>query len=199
MQSILSEDDPGPKDLQQFKDYLNLMSGELERCGNIVSGLLSFARESKMETRDVELNEILKAVISLTQHKIDLQDVRLTLDLSTEPLAVKGDVNQLQQCFLNLVFNAIEAMPQGGHLAISSKPDKRKKMARVVFQDSGTGIAKKHLDHIFDPFFTTKKEGDGTGLGLSIVYGIVKSHRGHISVKSTVGKGTTFTLHFPIA
>lgn len=199
MQSILSESDPGPKDLQQFRDYLNLMSGELERCGNIVSGLLSFARESKMETRDVELNEILGAVISLTRHKIDLQDIRLTLNLSTKPLVVKGDVNQLQQCFLNLVFNAIEAMPQGGELLISSKPDGSGKRAQVVFQDSGTGISEKHLDRIFDPFFTTKKEGDGTGLGLSIVYGIVKSHKGHIRVKSRLGKGTIFTLHFPIS
>ena len=105
MQSILSESDPGPKDLKQFRDYLDLMSGELERCGNIVSGLLSFARESKMETRDVEINEILRAVISLTRHRIELQDVRLALNLSTEILIVKGDVNQLQQCFLNLIFN----------------------------------------------------------------------------------------------
>ena len=199
MQSILAEGHPNADDLKQFKAYLDLMSGELERCGNIVSGLLSFARESKMETREVELNDILRAVISLTRHKMELQNIRLVEALSRADLNIRGDVHQLQQCFLNLIFNAIEAMPEGGDLRIRSGPVRKRNQVRVVIEDSGPGIPEKDHDHIFDPFFTTKKEGEGTGLGLSIVYGIVKSHGGRIEVRSKPGKGSAFSLFFPLS
>lgn len=199
MQSILAEGDPSQKDLEQFKEYLDLMSGELERCGNIVSGLLSFARESTMETRDVEINEVIKSVVTLTQNRMALQGINLKMELSREPLDVRGDVNELQQCFLNLIFNAIDAMPDGGDLMVSSGLDEETGFAQVVFRDSGCGIPEKQIDHIFDPFFTTKEENAGTGLGLSIVYGIVKGCDGAIDVKSIEGEGSTFTLTFPMS
>ena len=104
----------------------------------------------------------------------------------------------MQQCFLNLIFNAIEAMPQGGQLAIISKLDSAQNRARIEIQDSGYGISEEDLDHIFDPFFTTKEDDEGTGLGLSIVYGIVKNHGGNIKVNSQVEKGSSFILNFPI-
>jgi len=114
MQSILAEGDPSQKDLEQFKEYLDLMSIELERCGNIISGLLSFARESAGETRDVEINEVIKSVITLTQNRLALQSINLKMELSKQRLDLRGDVNELQQCFFNLIFNAIDAMPDGG-------------------------------------------------------------------------------------
>jgi len=110
---------------------------------------------------------------------------------------VKGDANRLQQVLLNLVFNAIEAMPNGGELGIKSRFDSKKQNIRIEIRDSGHGISDKHLDHIFDPFFTTKKEGEGTGLGLSIVYGVVNNHGGKINVKSKENEGTVFFLKFP--
>jgi signal transduction histidine kinase len=173
------------------------MSRELERCGNIVSGLLSFSRESKVEYLDLDLNEVLDTVLTLTRHKMNLSNIKLVTDLSPKGLMIRGDINQLQQCFLNLIFNAIEAMPEGGQLRISSKFDSAKKNALVGIQDTGYGIPKENLDQIFDPFFTTKKTGEGTGLGLSIVHGIVKNHQGGIKVNSTVGTGSLFTLNFP--
>jgi len=197
MKSILNEDDPTQDDLTQFKEHLSLMCSELERCGNIVSGLLSFSRESSMEAREVEVNDILRGVITLTRHKMELQNVALVMDLTPEPLNMKGDVHQLQQCFLNLFFNAIDAMKGGGQLLITSGRVEAAKRVRITFQDSGYGIKEKDLEHIFDPFFTTKSEGEGTGLGLSIVYGIVKEHEGEIEVKSRVGEGSTFVLSFP--
>jgi len=136
--------------------------------------------------------------MSLTRHKMELQNIRLEEDLCREDLHIRGDVHQLQQCFLNLIFNAIEAMPEGGELFIGSGMDQEKNRARVMIRDSGSGIAEKDYDHIFDPFFTTKKEGEGTGLGLSIVYGIVKSHGGRIEVRSEPEKGSTFTLLFAL-
>ncbi|MBW1766018.1 MAG: PAS domain-containing protein [Deltaproteobacteria bacterium] len=198
MQEILKEGTPGPDDLKKFQYYLSLMSSELERCGNIISGLLSFSRQSSMEYKDVDLNEVLGQVISLTSHKMEIQNIQLRKKFSSSPLMVNGDVNQLQQCFLNLIFNAIEAMPQGGQLSVISEWDNEQKNARLEFRDTGCGISEKNLDHIFDPFFTTKEEGAGTGLGLSIMHGVVKAHKGEIKVKSRVGKGSSFILNFPI-
>jgi two-component system NtrC family sensor kinase len=197
MQDILAEDKPSSEDLEQFKKHLSFMSKELERCGNIMSGLLSFARESPKEYKEIDLNEVLEAVLSLTRHKMGLRNVDLTTRLYPGLLIIKGDDRELQQCFLNLIFNAIEAMPGGGHLRIISELKRDKKNVRVEVQDTGYGISKENLEHIFDPFFTTKGEGKGTGLGLSIVYGVTKNHKGEIKINSKVGEGSSFVLEFP--
>ncbi len=198
MEEMLDEGKTSTKDLDEFKKHLSLMSKELERCGNIVSGLLSFSRESKLEYQNLDLNEVLDSVLTLTRHKINLGNIKLVTDLFRERLMIKGDINQIQQCFLNLIFNAIEAMPEGGQLRISTKFNTVEKKAVVGIQDTGYGISEKNLKHIFDPFFSTKIDGKGTGLGLSIVYGIVKNHQGSIDVNSTVGRGSLFTLSFPV-
>ncbi|MFC1821419.1 ATP-binding protein [Thermodesulfobacteriota bacterium] len=199
MYQTLDEGEPSPQDLDDFKKHLALMSSELERCGNIISGLLSFSRQSEMEYTDADLNEVLDQVVSLTRHKGEIQDVILRIDLFSGPLIINGDVNQLQQCFLNLIFNAIEAMPQGGQLSVISNLDKKHKKALVEIHDEGYGIPEENMDHIFDPFFTTKVEGEGTGMGLSIVYGIVKNHKGQVKVESQVGKGSSFFMEFPLS
>ena len=197
MQEILAQRKPIDEDLEKFKKHLSLMSRELERCGNIVSGLLSFSRETSIEFKNVDLNEVLEAVINLTRHTMELRNIDLVAQLSPALLMVYGNDNRLNQCFFNLVFNAIEAMPEGGRLRIVSELDEANKKARIDIQDTGYGIPKENLSHIFDPFFTTKGEGKGTGLGLSIVYGVIKNHKGNIAIDSTVGKGTSFTLTFP--
>jgi len=195
---ILAEGLPNPEEMEKIKGHLSVMSTELERCGNIVSSLLSFSRKTNKEYNHLDLNEVLKAVISLTRHKMDLQEIELNVELVPRPLLMHGDANQLQQCFLNLIFNAIEAMPEGGRLWISTELDLTEKMVKVEIKDTGCGINSEYLDHIFDPFFTTKEEGEGTGLGLSIVYGVIKTHRGDIEVNSKVGEGSSFTLNFPL-
>ena len=197
MQAILAAGPVSAEDLEQFKQYLALMSDELERCGSIVSGLLSFSRETPLEYKPLNINDVLDAVITLTRHKMELQGVQLVTDLVTGIIMVYGDANRLQQALLNLVFNALEAMPQGGRLEISSRLSKDKKRIDIDVRDSGCGIPEADMDHLFDPFFTTKAEGEGTGLGLSIVYGVIKNHRGNVHVSSTVGKGTVFTLSLP--
>ena len=168
MQEMLAKNRLNREDLHNCRHFIGLMSTELERCGKIVSGLLSFSRESPLEYKEIDLNDILNSVISLT-------------------------------CLLNLIFNAVEAMPEGGDLYVRSRLDPIHRCGEVTVKDSGCGIPKADLGHIYDPFFTTKPEGQGTGLGLSIVYGVVKNHRGKITVKSRVGDGTAFTLNFPIA
>jgi two-component system, NtrC family, sensor kinase len=197
METILAKGQPTPKDLEEFKEYLALMTPELERCGRIISGLLSFSRESAVEYTSINLNAVLEAVIALTHHKLELQDIQFTLHLHPAPLMVRGNANRLEQCLLNLIFNAIEAMPAGGNLAVVSQLDPIQNQVLVEIRDTGSGISAGNLNHIFEPFFTTKEAGQGTGLGLSIVYGIVKNHGGDISVESEVGKGSTFLLKFP--
>lgn len=197
MENTLQKGKPTKKTLEEFKGHLSLMSGELERIGKIVSGLLSFARQSEAGWNPVDVDEILDQVIHLTHHKMEIQNIRFERKRSAAPLMVNGDLHQLQQCFLNLVFNSIEAMPNGGKLSIRSDLDPSSGRVTVEFRDTGCGIPEEHLGHIYDPFFTTKEAGQGTGLGLSIVHGIVKAHQGDIQAASRPGEGTTFLLSFP--
>jgi signal transduction histidine kinase len=197
MEDTLAKGNPTSEDLAEFKEYLSLMTPELERCGEIVSGLLSFSRETPQEYRRINLNEVLQSVIALTDHKLELQGIKLTQHLCNEPLWIRGDASRLEQCLLNVVFNAMEAMPAGGELMMVSDLDDAQKRVQIEIHDTGAGIKVQNLNHIFDPFFTTKEAGRGTGLGLSIAYGIVKNHGGKIRAESQVGKGSTFYIQFP--
>jgi signal transduction histidine kinase len=198
MQEILQKGALCNDDSVQFRHFLSLMATELERCGNIVSGLLSFSREAPNEFRNTDLNEVMDSVFMLTQHKMEMVNIQCELDLAEAPLIINGDFNRLQQCLLNLVFNAIEAMPSGGRLHMANRRSSSKKMATIEIEDNGEGVDEENMDHLFDPFFTTKEEGKGTGLGLSIVHGVVKMHRGDIRVKSRPGVGSKFTIKFPL-
>jgi signal transduction histidine kinase len=184
------------KDMEQLREFNSHMTRELERCGNIVSGLLAFSRESVLEFANTDINDLLQMVISLTRHKLELSEIKLETVLCSEPLIVHGDKNQLQQCFLNLIFNAIDAMPKGGKMTVTSWMNSDQKEVWIKINDNGYGISDQDMEHIFDPFFTTKEEG-GTGLGLSIVYGIVKDHKGDVGVESSPDKGTSFLISFP--
>ncbi len=199
MENIVREGRPTKNDLKEFKEHLSLMSSELERIGKIVSGLLSFARQAKSGWERVDIHEVLQQVHNLTRHRMDIQDVGYECKIPDDVRMINGDFHQVQQCFLNLFFNAIEAMPNGGLLSIGVDTDPSSGNVIVEVRDTGCGIAEEHLGHIFDPFFTTKETGQGTGLGLSIAHGIVKAHQGDILVDSRPGEGTTFVLFFPPA
>ena len=197
MRKMTAAEQPTPEGWQELNRYLTIVTDELVRCGDIISGLLSFSRETTPGYVDIDLNDILSAATSLTRHKLELQGVELELDLAPGLILVRGDTHQLQQAMLNLIFNAIEAMPSGGKLAISTRPDTAGKKITIEVQDTGIGILPANLDHIYDPFFTTKDPGKGTGLGLSIVYGIIKNHGGQVKVKSELNRGTLFSLCLP--
>lgn len=198
MHKITADDQPSQENWNLLNSYLSIVSDELLRCGDIISGLLSFSRETSGGYIDVDLNDVLQAVAALTRHKMELQNIRLTLELAPGLIMVRGDTNQLQQGMLNLVFNAIEAMPAGGDLTIGTQTDPADHQVIVSVQDTGYGIPPENLDHIYDPFFTTKAPGEGTGLGLSIAYGIVKNHGGRVKVKSSANTGTVFHLRLPL-
>jgi len=198
IKEMLAEGDPDAGTMDKIRGHINLMCKELERCGHIVSGLLSFSRDASQKFSATDINEAIRSTITLTHHKMELQNIELSMDLCDEPLIVHGSSSRLEQCFLNLVFNAIEAMPNGGGLCVESRLEKGGHQAVVRIKDQGTGIAEQDLGNIFDPFFTTKEPGEGTGLGLSIVYGVVKNHGGDIKVQSEPGKGCCFELTFPL-
>ncbi len=184
---------------QKFQGYLSLMEGELSRCSTIVSNLLAFSRKSRLEFKEVNVIDLLAKCIMLSEHKLSLQHIKIQTRLPAQPPMVLGDFNQLQQGIINLIFNAIDAMPDGGVLTIECMSHSLQKLVIVKIQDTGHGIDKKDLPYIFDPFFTTKTEGKGLGLGLSTVYGIIDRHKGTISVESQPEKGTIFTIKLPMA
>lgn len=175
------------------KDDIEVVISASDQMNDLLTKFLRFARSDGFNLTDVYINSIIKQVIKLTEFQLKDRSIGLSLELS-KLLPIKADKAMIQQALLNLVLNAIEAMPQGGTLTISSKTENG--YAFVSVNDTGTGIPQEIRDRIFDPFFTTK--ADGTGLGLSIVYNIVSLHNGDISFESN-GKGTTFTLKVPIS
>ena len=184
---------------EKFRRYLDLVEKETNRCSQIVSGLLSFSRISPPSFGHVQIDELLQRCILLSQHKLELSGIRLESSIQPNLPPVDGDFNQLQQCVINLIFNAIDAMPEGGNLTLNSRWDGENDKVIITVRDSGRGISPENLPHIFEPFFTTKNEGYGVGLGLSTVYGIMERHNGSVKVESQPGAGTAFKLELPVS
>ncbi|MBI4772631.1 MAG: response regulator [Deltaproteobacteria bacterium] len=185
--------------LKKFQGYLDLVESETGRCSKIVSNLLAFSRQSKLEFAEVDLNDLMNKCVLLSQHKLDLQNIRVTTRLQTDLPKIWGDYNQIQQCVINLIFNAVDAMPEGGTLILCNSLDVRNRLVEIHVEDTGHGISPQDLPHIFEPFFTTKTVGKGLGLGLSTVYGIIDRHHGAITARSEPGKGSVFTIKLPLS
>ena len=184
---------------EKFQRYLDLVENETNRCSQIVSSLLSFSRVSPPAFGKVQIDELLNRCILLSQHKLELSNIHLESDIPKSLPPAEGDFNQLQQCVINLIFNAIDVMPVGGTLYLNGHFDNHRKMVIVTVKDTGRGISPRDLPHIFEPFFTTKNEGYGVGLGLSTVYGIIERHKGKITVESQPGEGAAFFIELPAA
>jgi len=171
---------------------------ESERAQRIVRNLLDFARESEAELESHSLQDIVEETLRLASNQIKLARVRVEGEMEENVPPIYGDRQQLEQVFLNLVLNALDAMPDGGLLRIKVFKTEDRESVAVTFEDTGIGIPKQHLRDIFDPFFTSKKAAKGTGLGLSVSLGIVQRHGGDIRVESELGKGTVFTVLLPV-
>jgi len=169
---------------------------QTERVARIVKNLLNLSRNpAESSFHPVNIKECLEEIVSLIDYKLKNININLELDLSSiKPIWAQGE--NLQQVFINIILNAIDAMPNGGKLKIQLFQIENNAVVKI--QDTGTGIKPQHLPHIFDPFFTTKGIGKGTGLGLSISYAVIKEHEGHITVESEVGKGSLFTIYIPM-
>jgi PAS domain S-box-containing protein len=195
---ILNRGTLDAEQLEKFKRYLELVENETGRCSHIISSLLTFSRKSPPNFGDIKIGELLERCVTLSQHKMELSHIQLRFSVPNGLPAVYGDFNQLQQAVINLIFNAIDAMPEGGELYLTGHYDSAARKIEISIKDSGKGIAEEDLPHIFEPFFTTKKEGYGVGLGLSTVYGIIEHHNGQIKVDSRKGNGTTFKIELPV-
>lgn len=192
----LEEEPLSAETLEQYKYYLQLIDTESARCSNIVSNLLSFARQQKMERKPFQINDIIQKVVLLFGHKMELQNVRLNLETAEDLPKMVGDPSQIQQCIVNLFFNAMEAMPEGGSITVRTRWEEGKNLIRMEVEDTGMGIPNEMISQIFEPFFSTKNQDKGVGLGLSVVYGIIKEHHGSIYVKSEPEKGSNFIIRF---
>jgi signal transduction histidine kinase len=166
------------------------------RASEIVKNLLEFSRAEISSYNELDLAILLRETIQISRNHMTLAKVHLHDEISADLPKINGNHQGLQQVFLNLITNAVQAMPGGGDLTIRTSVENDNKI-RVLVRDTGSGISEEHLPHIFDPFFTTKDVGKGTGLGLSVSYGIIKKHGGQITVKSEPGKGTTFAVVLP--
>jgi signal transduction histidine kinase len=187
-----------PEDSQTRKD-LDIVMREASRARDVVRRLLDFARQSESARVRASLNEVIEDVIALSKHLIHTSGVELMLELERNLPWIMVDANQMKQVLLNLVHNALQAMPAGGSMTITSKSASRGGRDWVVVSvcDTGVGIPHSELARIFEPFYTTKGGQGGTGLGLSVTYGIITDHGGQIEVESELDVGSTFTVWLP--
>jgi len=186
--SDTSKDDP------RFRD-LKIVESAVHRCKTIVQNLLSFSRQEKVVLVPVNVAQALQSTLALIGHQMEVNGIKIVQNIQNNLYSVKGDTQQLEQVFINIMVNAQDAMPHGGELTITAENIDRQ--VRIVFKDTGCGIPPDILSKIFEPFVTTKPPGKGTGLGLSVSYGIIKDHGGNIDIQSKEGVGTTviITLH----
>jgi len=185
--------------LSKDRDRLEIMESQLDRLADSVKNLLSFTRQPKPELRPLDINGLLEELIHLSEPWLHARNVRLLFSFASNLPPVLGDPTHLQTLFLNLITNALDAMPRGGQLTIQTKQvpsqtssEKNGGWVEISIADTGIGITEESKKRIFDPFFTTKKMGEGTGLGLAICEQIIKEHSGRLDVESEVGKGSTF-------
>ncbi|MBU0735245.1 MAG: PAS domain-containing protein [Proteobacteria bacterium] len=197
---ILDEGPVGKEEMDQFRQYLNLMEAETRRTGRIVSNLLAFSRQPKIEMTVLNLNRLVEQTLVLNSNLLRISRVTVETALDRNLPDIVGSADQIQQVFVNLISNAVEAMEGsgGGTLTVTTGHISREGKVLVSFEDTGKGIAKENLARIFEPFFTTKKEKKGVGLGLSVVYGIIEEHGGSIHVESGEGEGSIFTVELPL-
>ncbi len=192
-----------PKDDKTHK-VLEKIERQGNHCKKVVENLLSFSRYTEHSDTISDINLNLETVLSVVENNLMIKKVHLKKELEGNLPRVKADPVQLQQVYLNLMNNAVAAMPKGGILTVTSRWDIFNDKVEVIIADTGTGIKKEHREKIYDPFFTTKKVGEGTGLGLTVTYGIIDHYQGAIHLETTteeedpINHGTSFTVTLPV-
>ncbi|HSB07674.1 MAG TPA: ATP-binding protein [Thermodesulfobacteriota bacterium] len=201
IQLMVREGNLPPKE----RERLMIIESQLDRLADSVKNLLSFTRQPKPQLRSLGVNEVLDELIHLSEPWFHARNVKISTLLSPNLSPILGDPTHLQTLFLNLITNALDAMPKGGTLTIKTRhgsgslPSGDGEWIEIGITDTGIGITEESKKRIFEPFYTTKKLGEGTGLGLAICNQIIKEHSGRIDVESEVGKGSTFFVFIPIS
>lgn len=188
------------EDRPDITGYLETIEKETVRCKEIVENLMRFARQEKAKLSKIDINKTVRDSVRLVEHQISVSGIKIVQLYALEgaPVLIEGSANQIQQVMLNLMLNAQHAMESKGTLTISTHTDDKNQRVMVVVSDTGAGMDGETKRRVFEPFFTTKGVGKGTGLGLSVSIGIIKDHKGTIDLESEPGKGTTFTINFPL-
>jgi len=185
---------------QKSNRYLSIIERETINMGRIVKNLLDFSRQTEPEVLSLNINEVIEQSLLLLRDQLKIGNIEVKKESKLRIPEIMGDFGQLQQVFVNIILNSIQAMPRGGKIKIKTATEGGQRcFVRASVSDTGCGIPKENFPKLFEPLFTTKgsKEDLGLGLGLPIVQRIVKDHHGSIDVKSTVGKGTTVSIKFP--
>jgi signal transduction histidine kinase len=177
---------------REFAEKLDAVERNIDKASTIARELLEFSRQKDAEFVPLDVNDMIRGAITLLSYKSKNVDLSQELTPVSE---VMGDPRKLEQVVINVLSNSVEAMPEGGTIAVSTRQEDG--LVKIRIADRGPGIPEEHLSQVFDPFFTTKEIGAGTGLGLSICYGIMSLHHGTIELASAPGKGTTVTISLP--
>jgi two-component system NtrC family sensor kinase len=193
----VDRDDSGRNHRKEICESLDLIALESRRCGDLVKNLLTFSRATPMNLQPANLNEVIDRSLRLVQHQLDLAGIQVQPRLDPDLPPVVCDAAQIEQVLLALIMNALDALPQGGNLWLTTSFGHEPNRVRIVVRDDGSGIPPEILPRIFEPFLTTKETGRGVGLGLAISHSILERHNGNIEVQSEPGRGTTFTVTLP--
>lgn len=181
-----------------YRKHIERIENAAQRARRIVRALLDFAREKNYVFQKCDLNKLIEETLEFCHTEIEARHINLVKNFSVLP-EVKVSSGHIQQVFINIINNALQAMPEGGTLTITTRVNSNKKV-EISFKDTGVGIEAKDINHVFDPFFTTKDIGQGTGLGLTVSYGIIQRHQGEIIARSDgVGKGAEFIVQLPVS
>jgi len=197
MSRILKLKDLSRERRDKFIQYLDLIVSESSRLSEIVSSLLTFSRKTGPTITRLSVEELINKCILLCRHRLELGGIELETYIQEGLPVISGDFNQLQQCLINLIFNGVDAMPDGGKMTVKALYERDEHYVAIQVKDNGSGIFSQDINKIFEPFYTTKEEGYGVGLGLSILFGIMEQHNGYVDVESEPGSGTCFTLRLP--
>jgi two-component system NtrC family sensor kinase len=179
-------------------DSLKKIVIQANRCRDIIRGLLDFSRQRKPDKTICDINSVLDECVALIENQALFHNIEITKQFEEELPLVVVDPSQMQQVFMNMIINSAEAMEDRGYLELVTSFDLKEGFIAIEITDTGQGISEEDVEKLFDPFFTTKEVGHGTGLGLAISYGIIKEHKGTISVDTEVDKGTTFLIRLPL-
>lgn len=196
MEDLLAEEEfQKSENFEEYKTSLRKIEDHVERARKIVHNMLGFARKMEPNLEDVDINEILDQTITLLENYARINNIDIQTDLASDLPIIASDQAKLQQVFLNLISNAIDAIENEGLVKVKSRLINS--YIAVSITDDGRGIPEDQQKKVFDPFFTTKETEKGTGLGLSVTYDIIEKMGGAITLESEVGKGTTFTIKIP--
>ena len=181
----------------ETRELVSDVLSQAERAGDIIKNLLDFSRNEMPSFTDLDIKEVIQKALKLVKNQTMLSGIVVETAISQDIPCVRGNFRNLEQVFLNLFINAIQAMPGGGSIVVNASrtPDR---YIKITVQDTGVGIKPEDLEHIFEPFYTTKAVGRGTGLGLAVTYALVKKHGGYVEVQSQVHGGTIFSVYLPI-